>query len=33
VRDSKDVTGPDLAFTRKAWSEFVWAIQRGEFDL
>lgn len=33
VRDSKDVTGPDLAFTRKAWSEFVWAIQCGEFDL
>jgi Domain of unknown function (DUF397) len=33
VRDSKDRTGPDLAFTRQAWSEFVQAIQRGDFNL
>lgn len=33
VRDSKDLAGPDLAFTRQAWSEFIWAIQRGDFDL
>jgi hypothetical protein len=33
VRDSKDVTGPELEFTGQAWSAFVAGIKRGEFGL
>lgn len=33
VRDSKDVTGPELEFTGQAWTAFIQAIKRGEFDL
>jgi hypothetical protein len=33
VRDSRDVTGPELEFTGQAWSAFVGKIKRGEFDL
>ena len=33
VRDSKDVTGPELEFTSQAWSAFVAGIRRGEFEL
>jgi Domain of unknown function (DUF397) len=33
VRDSKDVTGPELAFTRQAWSAFVTGIKSGELGL
>jgi len=33
VRDSKDVTGPELEFTSQAWSAFVAGMKRGEFDL
>nr|BEK64488.1 hypothetical protein KPHV_17150 [Kitasatospora purpeofusca] len=31
VRDSKDHSGPALAFPSDAWSAFVAAIQAGEF--
>jgi hypothetical protein len=33
VRDSKDATGPQLAFSRQVWSQFVAGIKRREFDL
>jgi hypothetical protein len=33
VRDSKDVTGPVLAFGSRGWAEFVAGIRNGEFDL
>jgi hypothetical protein len=33
VRDSKNVPGPELEITDEAWSAFVTAIKRGEFDL
>jgi hypothetical protein len=33
VRDSKDASGPVLAFTRREWSQFVAGVKRGEFDL
>jgi hypothetical protein len=33
VRDSKDVSGPELGFTSQAWTVFVQAVKRGEFDL
>jgi hypothetical protein len=32
VRDSKDRTGPKLAFSQQAWSAFLQAIKHGEFD-
>jgi hypothetical protein len=32
VRDSKDTTGPTLAFATDAWSTFVRGIKTGEFD-
>ncbi|WP_030398425.1 MULTISPECIES: DUF397 domain-containing protein [Kitasatospora] len=31
VRDSKDPSGPVLAFPSEAWNAFVAAIQAGEF--
>ncbi|KOV32890.1 toxin-antitoxin system, toxin component [Streptomyces sp. XY431] len=31
VRDSKDPTGPVLAFPADAWSAFVAGVQAGEF--
>jgi len=33
VRDSKDRSGPELAFSGRAWSRFVEGIKDGEFDL
>jgi hypothetical protein len=33
VRDSKDVTGPELEFTGQAWTAFVAGIKREEFGL
>jgi hypothetical protein len=33
VRDSKDVTGPELELTNQAWKAFVQAVKRGEFGL
>jgi hypothetical protein len=33
VRDSKNPTGPSLAFARETWSEFTESIKHGEFDL
>lgn len=32
VRDSKDQSGPPLAFTGDAWHAFILGVQRGEFD-
>ena len=32
VRDSKDDSGQALIFTRAAWTVFVEATKRGEFD-
>lgn len=32
VRDSKDRTGPVLAFAHPSWSSFVAAIKDGQFD-
>ncbi|MGW4462434.1 DUF397 domain-containing protein [Micromonospora sp. NPDC004704] len=32
VRDSKDVTGPVLAFSPNDWSAFVGAARSGAFD-
>ncbi|MGH4002211.1 MAG: DUF397 domain-containing protein [Pseudonocardiaceae bacterium] len=32
VRDSKNPTGPTLAFTPAAWSAFTTGIRTGEFD-
>ncbi|MQY14191.1 hypothetical protein SRB5_43530 [Streptomyces sp. RB5] len=31
VRDSKDPSGPTLAFTPTAWTSFVEAIRHGDF--
>ncbi|HWH00618.1 MAG TPA: DUF397 domain-containing protein [Pilimelia sp.] len=33
VRDSKNPTGPVLAFTRQEWAAFVGGVHDGEFDL
>jgi hypothetical protein len=33
VRDSKNVSGPELAVSIGAWSGFVRAMKRNEFDL
>ena len=33
VRDSKDRAGPVLAFSDRAWSQFVQGIKHGEFGL
>ena len=33
VRDSKDHSGPALAFTRDAWNVFVAGVKDGQFDL
>jgi hypothetical protein len=33
VRDSKDRGGPELAFSDRAWSQFVQGIKDGQFDL
>jgi hypothetical protein len=33
VRDSKDVTGPELDFTGQAWLAFVRGIKNGEFGI
>jgi hypothetical protein len=33
VRDSKDPDGTKLAFTKRAWSEFVQRIKQGELGL
>jgi len=32
VRDSKDRTGPVLAFTRAEWNAFLAGARAGEFD-
>jgi hypothetical protein len=32
VRDSKDRTGPRLAFTPSEWSAFLTGVRLGEFD-
>ncbi|TQS18699.1 DUF397 domain-containing protein [Microbispora hainanensis] len=32
VRDSKDRTGPVLAFTPSEWSSFIADVKSGEFD-
>ena len=33
VRDSKDPTGPVLAFTPGEWAAFLAGVKDGEFDL
>jgi Domain of unknown function (DUF397) len=33
VRDSKNVPGPVLVVSSRAWSEFTQDIKHGEFDL
>jgi hypothetical protein len=33
VRDSKDRSGPVLAFEPGAWSDFLHGVKSGEFDL
>jgi hypothetical protein len=33
VRDSKDVCGPELGFSRGHWSAFVALVKRGSLDL
>lgn len=33
VRDSKDVTGPVLAFSGDAWSAFLADLKAGDLDL
>ncbi|MFI7430749.1 DUF397 domain-containing protein [Micromonospora sp. NPDC049836] len=33
VRDSKDRTGPTLAFTGDEWAAFIAGAKDGEFDL
>lgn len=33
VRDSKDPTGPAMAFGPDAWQAFVSSIKRGAYDL
>lgn len=32
VRDSKDQTGPVLAFNREEWTAFIRGVNAGEFD-
>jgi hypothetical protein len=32
VRDSKDRSGPALAFTPEAWNAFAAAVKNGEFE-
>ncbi len=32
VRDSKDTTGPTLAFTETEWTAFIGGVKDGEFD-
>ena len=32
VRDSKDRSGPALAFSPQSWTEFIGAVKNGEFD-
>ncbi|MEU7910060.1 DUF397 domain-containing protein [Microbispora bryophytorum] len=33
VRDSKDRSGPVLAFTPSEWSAFVTGVKNGDFDI
>jgi hypothetical protein len=33
VRDSKNVPGPELEITDRAWSAFITDVKCGEFDL
>jgi Domain of unknown function (DUF397) len=33
VRDSKDVSRPDLVFTQPEWRAFLAGVHDGEFDL
>jgi hypothetical protein len=33
VRDSKNRSGPALAFTPSGWAEFIAGIKSGELDL
>ncbi|MFC0862559.1 DUF397 domain-containing protein [Sphaerimonospora cavernae] len=33
VRDSKDRSGPVLAFTPSEWSAFIAGVKRGEFTI
>ncbi|MEV5706049.1 DUF397 domain-containing protein [Actinoallomurus sp. NPDC052274] len=33
VRDSKDPSGPTLAFTSSAWAAFIEDIKQGKFNL
>jgi hypothetical protein len=33
VRDSKDRSGPVLAFNRQEWAEFLAGVRLGKFDL
>lgn len=33
VRDSKDRSGPVLAFDPQTWADFIGAVKNGEFDL
>ena len=33
VRDSKDLHGPALVFTRDEWTAFVGGVRDGEFDI
>jgi hypothetical protein len=33
MRDSKDVTGPVLVFSRATFAGFIAGVQAGEFDL
>jgi hypothetical protein len=33
VRDTKDLAGPTLRYSRDEWTAFVAAVKAGEFDL
>ncbi|GAB3905210.1 DUF397 domain-containing protein [Microbispora bryophytorum] len=33
VRDSKDRSGPVLAFTPSEWSAFITGVKNGDFDI
>ncbi len=33
VRDTKNVTGPTLTFTKDEWQTFVTGVKAGEFDV
>jgi flagellar biosynthesis regulator FlaF len=33
VRDSKDLSGPALTFTRRAWAAFIEGVKDGEGEL